>query len=135
VSHELADGGQLAALAQEGRGEHVPHIVEDHRASANKRCLKASSAQALACLETGRRFIGVDLSPDHATLAADRIRKSKAALREGTEEKGGVPNNVQIRANSRAALPLSIPPRRLAPLAGGGQFHVGRRGAFSSTPG
>ncbi len=32
---------------------------------------------ALACLETGRRFIGVELSPEYATLATERIRAAQ----------------------------------------------------------
>lgn len=35
---------------------------------------------AIACLETGRRFIGVELSSDYATLAAARIRAAETAL-------------------------------------------------------
>ncbi len=35
---------------------------------------------AIACLETGRRFIGVELSPDYATLAAARILAAETAL-------------------------------------------------------
>jgi len=38
-------------------------------------------ATALACLETGRRFTGVELSPQYATLAADRIREAERALK------------------------------------------------------
>jgi len=36
---------------------------------------------ALACLETGRRFTGVELSPEYAALAAERIRQAEAALK------------------------------------------------------
>ena len=35
---------------------------------------------ALACVETGRRFIGVELSPEYAALAAERIHVAEAAL-------------------------------------------------------
>ncbi|GAB6035841.1 DNA methyltransferase [Fundidesulfovibrio butyratiphilus] len=33
---------------------------------------------ALACMETGRRFIGVELSPEYAALATERIRAAQA---------------------------------------------------------
>lgn len=36
---------------------------------------------ALACVETGRRFIGVELSPEYAALAAERIHVVEAALK------------------------------------------------------
>ena len=35
---------------------------------------------AVACVETGRRFIGVELSPEYAALAAERIHTAEAAL-------------------------------------------------------
>ncbi len=35
---------------------------------------------ALACIETGRRFVGVELSGEYAALAAEQIRKAEAAL-------------------------------------------------------
>ncbi|MFU2207679.1 DNA-methyltransferase [Solidesulfovibrio sp. C21] len=35
---------------------------------------------ALACVETGRRFIGVELSPEYAALAAERIHVAEASL-------------------------------------------------------
>lgn len=34
---------------------------------------------ALACLETGRRFVGVELSPDYVNLAGDRIAEAELA--------------------------------------------------------
>ena len=34
---------------------------------------------ALACIETGRRFVGIELSPEYVTVAADRIRQAEAA--------------------------------------------------------
>ena len=36
---------------------------------------------AMACLETGRRFIGVELSTEYAALAAARIRAAEEALK------------------------------------------------------
>ena len=36
---------------------------------------------ALACLETGRRFTGVELSTDYAALATERIRRAEEALK------------------------------------------------------
>lgn len=35
---------------------------------------------ALACLETGRRFTGVELSPEYAALSTARIREAEGAL-------------------------------------------------------
>ena len=40
---------------------------------------------ALACLETCRRFTGVELSPECAARAADRIRQAEAALKQGVK--------------------------------------------------
>jgi site-specific DNA-methyltransferase (adenine-specific) len=34
---------------------------------------------AVACVETGRRFVGVELSPDYAKLAGDRIAAAELA--------------------------------------------------------
>ena len=36
---------------------------------------------ALACLETGRHFTGVELSGEYAALATERIRQAEAALK------------------------------------------------------
>lgn len=36
---------------------------------------------ALACLETGRHFTGVELSAEYAALSAERIRQAEAALK------------------------------------------------------
>ncbi|GAB7078447.1 DNA-methyltransferase [Megalodesulfovibrio paquesii] len=35
---------------------------------------------ALACIETGRQFVGVELSPEYAALAADRIRQAEEGM-------------------------------------------------------
>jgi site-specific DNA-methyltransferase (adenine-specific) len=37
-------------------------------------CFAGSGATGVACANTGRKFVGIELSPDYYTLAADRLR-------------------------------------------------------------
>lgn len=39
-----------------------------------------SASTGVACLNTGRRFIGIEIDPDHAATAAERIARKEADL-------------------------------------------------------
>lgn len=63
--------------------ELMAWIIETIRIGINKTVLDpymGSGSTGVACLRTGRKFIGIEIDPEHAATAAERIRKIEAEL-------------------------------------------------------